>query len=233
MLSTVRRSRRRRASERGLSIVELLVGIAVGLIIVAGAVLVVSAQLGSNRLLLLETQLQQDLRATSDVITRELRRTGHWDVAENGVWFNDTGVVIKNPYAALTPASGATSDVAFSYRRRLGDTGPFGFKLEGGVIKSRIGGAWQDLTDAQLMRVTGFTVTLSTPQSVVLPCPRLCADGTQNCWPTLEMRTATVAIAVESKADSAVTRSLTSSARLRNDRVRFNDPAFPDRVCPT
>lgn len=64
------------ARQRGLSLVELLVGISVGLFVLAGATLLLSTQLGDNRRLLLETQLQQDLRATMDIITRELRRAG-------------------------------------------------------------------------------------------------------------------------------------------------------------
>jgi type II secretory pathway pseudopilin PulG len=66
-------ARRRQA---GLSIVELMVGITIGLIVVAAATVLVSTQLAENRRLLLETQLQQDLRATADIITRELRRAG-------------------------------------------------------------------------------------------------------------------------------------------------------------
>ena len=63
-------------SQRGLSLVELMVGIAVGLFVVAGAVMVVTTQLGDNRRLLLDAQLQQDLRATLDIVTREVRRAG-------------------------------------------------------------------------------------------------------------------------------------------------------------
>ncbi|MBL0296208.1 MAG: hypothetical protein IPQ21_03185 [Betaproteobacteria bacterium] len=53
-----------------------MVGITVGLFIVAAAAMLVTTQLGDNRRLLLETQVQQDLRATADIITRELRRAG-------------------------------------------------------------------------------------------------------------------------------------------------------------
>ncbi len=63
-----------------------MVGIAVGLFIVAGATMVVTTQLGDNRRLLLETQLQQDLRATADIITRELRRAGAEGSATSHVW---------------------------------------------------------------------------------------------------------------------------------------------------
>ena len=55
----------------------MMVGIAIGLFIVAGAVALVATQLGENRRMLLETQVQQDLRAAADIITRELRRGGY------------------------------------------------------------------------------------------------------------------------------------------------------------
>ena len=69
---------RSRATQQGASLVELLVGVAVGLFIVAGATLIVSTQLSENKRLLAETQLQQDLRAAADIMTRELRRSGYW-----------------------------------------------------------------------------------------------------------------------------------------------------------
>lgn len=58
------------ARQRGLSLVELMVGITVGLFVVAAAATLVANQLSDNRRLLLETQVQQDLRATMDIITR-------------------------------------------------------------------------------------------------------------------------------------------------------------------
>ncbi len=90
-----------------MSIVELMVGVTIGLIVVAAASLIMSGQLVENRKLLLETQLQQDLRAAADIITRELRRAG--SLAESSeapyvldtVWW--TGSVankaLANPYS--------------------------------------------------------------------------------------------------------------------------------------
>jgi hypothetical protein len=65
-----------RAIQAGLSIVELLVGVAIGLVVVAAAALLVSGQLVENRRLVIETALQQDLRAVADIITRDIRRVG-------------------------------------------------------------------------------------------------------------------------------------------------------------
>ena len=82
---------------RGLSLVELLVCIAVGMFVVASAAMLVSTQLNDNRKLLLETQVQQDLRAAADIITRELRRAGHWNNAASFVW-TTSGASALNPY---------------------------------------------------------------------------------------------------------------------------------------
>jgi type II secretory pathway component PulJ len=218
-------------SQRGISIVELMVGVTIGLFVVAAASLMVSSQLGDNRRLLLETQLQQDLRATSDIITRELRRASYFSQTANEIWFEGkASPVSENAYGALTPVSGDDlSDISFKYRRRSGDEGPFGFRLNGTELQSRVATNWQSLTDSRVLQVTAFDIDLSAPVSYPLPCPRLCADGTQDCWPSLQMRTATVQITGRSVSDAAIVRSLVTQVRLRNDFTKFNDVT----ICPT
>ena len=61
---------------RGISMVELLVGLAVGLFIAAAGVTLMAGNLRENRALMLESRLMQDLRTASDIITRDLRRAG-------------------------------------------------------------------------------------------------------------------------------------------------------------
>lgn len=225
--------RRFASRQRGLSLVELMVGITIGLFVVAGASLVVATQLGDNRRLLLETQLQQDLRATLDIVTREIRRAG--GVADAtalaGLWQEGGGPVARNNLATID-LNADLDEVVFRYRRG-GNEGPFGFRLSSGVVQSLLGGNWQALTDANVMTVTTFTVTPTPEPAVQIPCPRLCDDGTQSCWPTLAVRAYTVDIAARSRSDPAVQRSVRSQVRLRNDLLEFNDPLHPDRVCPT
>jgi len=40
--------------------------------------MVLTTQLGDNRRLLLEAQMQQDMRTAADLISRDLRRAGYW-----------------------------------------------------------------------------------------------------------------------------------------------------------
>jgi len=223
--------------QRGLSLVELLVGITVGLFIVVGASLVVSTQLGENRRLLMETQLQQDLRASADIITRELRRAGFWGTAQQGIWRPGAPAVVANPFSAVSPASAPASETVFRYRRRPTEEGPFGFKLDdNGAIRSLIGDAWQELTDPAVMRVTAFTVTPQPEPAgfpVKIPCPHACStDPTDtSCWPTLAVREYVVDITAQARNDITVQRNLRTRVRLRNDAVVF-DPALAGQVCP-
>ena len=217
------------AGQRGLSLVELMVGISVGLFVLSGATLLVSTQLGDNRRLLLETQLQQDLRATMDIITRELRRAGVYPgVSVNLVWQPGFAQATPNPLAGITISDDA-SEVVFRYRRG-GAEGPYGFRWADGRIRSLLGGAWQELTDRSAMNVTDFSVTEENAFVEQLPCPRICTDGTTSCWPTLTVRTYTVNLTAQSASDPALTRSQTSRVRVRNDVVGFNNGG--GAICP-
>lgn len=214
----------RRHAPRGLSLVELMVGIAVGLMVVAGASFVAVNQIGDNRRLLMETQIQQDLRAAADMVARDLRRAGYWGAAEAGVWQGVNPIVAANPYRSTSPgtAGGTVDEVTFAYSRDAEDGAVdddregFGFKLDGGVIKMRLGGAWQALTDVNVLEVTRFDVVLNE-QTAQQACFIECPGGGTACWPTQAVRRFTVDIEGRAVADPAVVRSVRESVRLRND----------------
>jgi type II secretory pathway component PulJ len=236
-LNRGRLTSRLRKAQLGLSLVELMVGIAVGLFVVAAAAMLVSSHLNDNRRLLLETQVQQDLRAAADIIARELRRAGHWQTAEKSVWTPDVALQLSpdwTPNTALqlslngnlAPSAGEATQVNFAYTRSNGDSGPFGFKRDVAVLKTLLGeGGWQELTDSRMLRITGFTVT-PIDETLPLSCPKLCDDLTEACWPTLTVRKLVVDITGEAVSDPAVKRSLRSVVRLRNDWVD------PTKACP-
>ena len=230
-------TRRRPACMRhGMSLVELMVGIALGLFIVAAATTLMANQLSDNRKLLVETQIQQDLRATMDIITRQLRRAGSLPngLAESGLG-SATGIGgNRNTWSTVTLTAIPSADVRFSYVRNPANEGPYEFKLEANGIKSQTNnGGWQELTDINVMKVTAFSVTPVVVASTALACPNLCADGTADCWPQLVVRDYVVNIEAEAKNDATVRRAMSSRVRLRNDWVKFNDLATPPAVCPS
>ncbi len=228
--------------QRGLSIVEMMVGVAIGLIVVAASSLLVSTQLGDNRRLLTETQLQQDLRASMDIITRELRRAGAQ--REEGVlkslWQPNQTAVHNTRAWDLTPAAGFASVVGFEYEPESGaEVSRLGFERVGNVIKTNLASIGpQELTDGNVLKVTEFIVTannsgLTVPGSAPeqLPCPKKCPDGTAACWPRLTVRELDVKITGESVAFPEVKRSLQSNVRLRNDYLPFFNKVA-EQVCP-
>lgn len=256
-----------RRQQAGLSIVELMVGIAIGLIVVAAATVMVSTQLSENRRLLLETQLQQDLRATADIVTRELRRAGTLadevgpasvvaPLSVQTIWSEGTlatgSVSRSNCFASnlqLPSSGGVLFDYAASDSVYL--PGPYGYRLDNttGVIYTRLpsaggwscpssgvpSGGWQPLTDANVLKVTRFDVTMSTPATAAtirLPCPNLCPITNDTaCWPSYKVRELAVTIEGEAKGDPSVKRAVTTRVRLRTDLVEFNNPAL-HRICP-
>lgn len=218
----------------GLSLVELMVGITIGLFVVAAAVTLTSNQLVDNRRLLLELQIQQDLRATMDIMTRQLRRTGIDMIGAQARVAADGLGGIKSTNSAVTPAAAMASTTTFSFVRNAADTGPYGFTLDAanGVVITNLGGNNpQELTDRSSMRVTGLT--FDTQPSVVsnrLPCPKLCPGGGTDCWPEMVVQRILINITAQARSDATVQRMLSSEVRVRNDWIR--DASALARVCP-
>lgn len=219
-----------RRGQRGLSIVELMVGVAVGLFVVAAATMLVATHLADSRRLTLETQVQQDLRAAVDIITRELRRSGHWARAREGVGqpgnVNAYRAVLKDDTNSFDDGDVST-EVQFSYARSgvesadnntLDSAEELGFRLNSGVIQTHLGDAgWQALTDSSTLDVTAFTLTMHV-QPIKLECAKPC-PGPGDCRPELQVRDITLDITGQAAHDASVQRRLTSNVRLRNDAV--------------
>jgi len=218
--------------QAGLSMVELMVGVAIGLFVVAGATVAVSNQLGDNRRLMLETQIQQDLRAAADVIARDIRRSGYWANAKDGIWRPGVLAIATNPYTGIQAAASgvAASAVRFGYSRGaennvLDATDESGFRLANtGAIEMLVGGNWQALTDAITLRVTDFRVTL-TSQDVALSCLNPCPLGAPACPPTQTVRDIKVDIVGTAVHDPSLQRSARTNVRVRNDIINGACPA--------
>jgi type II secretory pathway pseudopilin PulG len=191
--------------QHGLGLVELMVGITVGLIVVAGASMVAVNQINEHRRLMLETQVQQDLRSAADLLQQDIRRAGFRGRAEYSSWAPATGVgtLLESPAQAATPngyvdvALVNDSDgvvLTYFYARRTGtapyavrdvpeDNEHFGFRWDRAAktIYLMLGAPsgspnWQPVTDPESVRIEDLAVEIST-QAVSLGefCDKPCS----------------------------------------------------------
>jgi len=230
MLAAVMRVPRRIRIQRGVSLIELMVGATIGLIVVVAGAALLSISLRENRRLLLEARLSQELRAASDLIARDLRRAGYWSAANEGVaLFGETSVA-TNPYAPAWPAGAALDAISFQYSQGtennvVDSKEQFGFRLRAGVLEMHFGGSgWQAMTDNRSLDVTAFNITPNVRQiDLGKFCANPCPPSAVNCPPRQEIRSLAITLGGRLPgigADmGAVTRNAQSQVRLRNDTI--------------
>jgi prepilin peptidase dependent protein B len=217
--------RRPAAAQRGASLVEVMVSVAIGLIIVAGAVALFTTQLSATRRTLLEARLNQDLRSAADLVARDLRRASYWQGSLDGTTAVGSGsATTPNPYRVV---QNSTSSVAYGFSRddeednELGDAEQFGFRLtDDGMLQMQTeADTWSDLVDPALVRVTAFEIT---PREIEINlgdlCPKVCLPGDPNC-PSTKVRHFDLLLRGQAVADTTVTRELRLAVRLRNDQL--------------
>jgi prepilin-type N-terminal cleavage/methylation domain-containing protein len=198
----------------GFSLVELMISIALGLLLTAGIVTLFQSTLHSNRNLASGKQLEGELHATLDLISRDLRRAGAMGDPLRQL------LGLANPFgtdtASAYPGEAADSCLTFSYdfngNGSLETSAPderFGYRLRQGVVQARVEGqgctanttpVWKNVSTPAVVEVTTLQFTL-VPAS----------NG------GVVQRVAHMSIAGRLVQDHAVTRSLSRTVRLRND----------------
>lgn len=206
-----------RARQIGLSLVELMIGLALGLFIAAAGFAAFAEQWREHRHATTAMRLMQDLRSAGDVIARDLRRAGHWA---------SPGASMPNPYAAFAPQAAASDAAMFAYSRdavendALDGNEQFGLRLRRGVIELLLGaGQWQALTDAGTLVVTEFVLqprvdSISLLEHCTVPCP----PGA-SCDARVEVRRLAILITARAADDPTLVRRMETLVRLRNDGV--------------
>lgn len=207
----------------GFSLVELMVSLAVGLFIVGGVIGIYASTMRSNVDTLKMTRLNQELRTAMNIMVRDIRRSGYF---ANAYQFINTGTT-PLPFSTLLSVGDTDSDgidecVLYGYDENSdgdddGATERSGFRLtvdadNVGVVQMFssnnladwicTGSNWQPLTDDRSIDINGlsFTVTPTNIGNVTLNQIQITLTGALI-------------------NDSNVTRTITESVKLRNDRI--------------
>jgi prepilin peptidase dependent protein B len=222
-------SGRRRSA--GMSIIELLIGLAIGLFILSGATAMFVTNVTNSRQLLIEARVNQELRSAMDLIARDLRRGAYWGNSLLGTTTTgSTGAAQANPYRSVV-VNGST-EITYAYSRDAtednaltANTEQFGIKLDttSQAIQMRVGAGYQDLTNTDVVLVpsNGLVITPSvTAIDIRAACAKTCTDTvtTPTC-PRVLVRTYNVTLRGTARSDSSITRELKSQVRVRNDET--------------
>ena len=263
---------RNRQSQRGISLIEMMVGFVVALVVLWGISVVYLNTSSTEKTTKAATQLNQDLRAMMDIMVGDIRRAGSWVNATSGNnAFTDPNVNLAIIDAdAAKPGIGTcilySYDATFVGGTTAGavDAGDiFGFRVAGGVLQTLIpssltttataatdcGNAaiWSDLSDS---RAVTMAMSLDTTGSQCVAFDRasyVTTDPTTyNAWattggfgvacdptapgapspyptaprvPRLETRQVNITLTATSKTDATLTRTLSDTALVRNNRV--------------
>lgn len=206
-----------RASQ-GFTLVELLVGIALGTFLLLG---LVSATVGLLRGEVVTTsRMSTELRNSAFVIERDLSRAGYHGAAAAALLAGPAAYA--NPFSTLDVSTPGC--VLYSYDLNGNgtlDTAPESDErfavamLDGQLFMRRSGadydcdvtkGVWEPLMDANLLHVTDFTVSVDS-RNVDIP----------NSTRKLQVRTVTYTVSTSLKKEPAKTMKHTNTLVLPND----------------
>lgn len=201
--------------QRGISLVEMLITLSLGLLLMASISAVFTNTLGLNSRSLQASQLQEEAVATMQLILSDLRRANYTanyeeivvDPSGNSNPFADSLIVASHPDEA------PNSCVLFGYDADSdgvddGVTERFGYRLRDQQVQRRQNGnvcadnGWQGLTSADAVVVEQLTFTLTEQVTGVIT----------EQWLNIVLR-------VRLQQDATMVRELNQQVVLRNAAI--------------
>jgi len=220
--------------QRGISVTELMIGLTVGLIVLAGTLGLFTGHLRSNNDLMRTTRLNNELRGAMDMIVRDLRRASYWGDSVSGVWYPNIPLLLDNPFLAVDTAT--AGEVTYRYdidsNGVVGANETFRIRHNAGdgtieMLQLAADGAVTGtvpITDGELTNISALTFA-PVDRTATTTCLNAGAGPVAPTPPVLHIRQLTVTLTGELRADPTVTRTLTESVRLRNDWVEGSCPS--------
>lgn len=227
--------RSRRGIQAGLTLVDLLLGMALGLFLCATAGGLMLSQLREHKHLLAETLLQQDLRNAMSLMQLEIRRAGaeleaHELVPEPGIDTRPprtTSILDVLLDSRPVPASSPGNGLLISFDRHSDDASARrvdrGFRLREGQLQYFLEHSWQPWNDGNAVRFTRLLVQLDKHPLAAMACP--CPGKSASCVTSLQGQVVELVLTGQSLLDASAVRSLRSTVRVRNDQLDLEAPS--------
>lgn len=201
-------------AERGISLLETLIALALGLMVMAGVLQFVSSLVQGNTTTLNVTRLEQDVRTLMDIMVQDIRRAGQFPEAASNLG-DPIRFVQDQPTAPMIDGQPLRdglngSSITYAYRESDGKlvSGRFSHDAKAGTILMHTGtaSAAETISDPAFM-----TVSILQFQSDLT---QLQTGSVSLAMPSLQVR-----IVVRLKSDPAIERELVDRITWRNPVV--------------
>jgi prepilin peptidase dependent protein B len=185
--------------QQGVTLIELMIGIVIGLIVVAGGISFYVATIQGSTNTHRSTHLTQDSNAIMQLTTNEIRRAGYGVEISNLAVPNNACVLYV--YDANEDGDiDAGDNEHHGFKRSVTNgIGRIEMKTVGNSMADCAAGTWVSLSDDEMIDVTAFTVT-----------------NTVTNLTGVDVRQITLTLDSESVSDSIINKSDTVQIHLRN-----------------
>jgi hypothetical protein len=217
--------------QRGLTLIELMVSIAVGMLLVLAITQFFVGQVIGNTDLLKVTRLNQELRAIMDLTVRDIRRGGYWADAVSGVWYEGTPGVTANPLQSITVGSTVNPDstttpgssIKYAYDANgngaIDDDENFTIRLNTTDHSVELVQGINTVTTTPLSDTGTTTITALTFSPELFPAPVTITCVVPGSNPVLTVRELKISVTGRLSSDATVTRTMQETVRIRADYI--------------
>lgn len=231
MLSAVRMMRPRQS---GFSLVELMIGLAAGLVVVSAVLAFTVATIRANNQNIQSARLTQDLRSATTFVERDLRRSGY--DSESPVRI---GQLVPQSPSSFTNIQVSGECVAYSYMREDGAAVHRAVRRNAGeqtlevlsstaAVTCASSGDWAAITDSDVVQISSFSVVMNPAGSAptfwgkvgVVENPAGTFVAKIGCG---VVRNINMTVSGQLTSDQDIQRQLTDEVRVRADPIVFRD----------
>lgn len=205
-------------SQKGLSIIEMMVAMAMGLVVLAGLLGVVFDTLRANGDSLKAIRLNQEIRTLMDLMVRDIRRSGYTSNYASSIGSIAVGSGLTNTLVISNNGNTINYQYDLNSNGTFDSNESFGFRLSNGTVQALNGGTWTTLSDPNVTNITSLTFCLlPSADNVCLTAVPAAAKVTSSGSAQIYVHEVRITLQGSLKADTSTSRKLVESVRVRND----------------
>ncbi|MGZ5619395.1 MAG: PilW family protein [Methylobacter sp.] len=234
--------------QTGFTLIEIMIALVLGLIVLSATIGIYITTVKGSTDTINSARLNHDLESVMSLMVNDIRRAGYWGGAADGADsstnpFTIGTANIQSPSTSCIlytydGGSGATGGVNHDSNGLVDSDEHYGFQLTGGAIAMRLtgtttancadaGNTWSTLTVTESVNITALTFTaaykclnVSTALSYDNTCAQVATDGNLVAGQKAsESRQFNIALTGQLVNDATVTKTLTGTVKIRNDRI--------------